>query len=311
MPCYYPLDGWRAKNPNDSGKYGIVFTRQEAQQDCPMKIPCGRCIGCRLERSRQWAMRCTHEASMYDHNCFLTLTYDADNVPSTGSLNLEDFQRFMKRFRQEVSPIKIRFFMCGEYGANNDPSNLSTLGRPHYHAIIFNYDFPDRKFFKNGKSGEPMYISAQLDKVWQLGHATIGDCTFKSAGYVARYCMKKITGDPAEKHYESFNPETAEVIQLKPEFGSMSTKPGIGRAWFEKYRHDIDKGWCTLKGVKMAPPKYYNKLYKELYGDEYCFIEERKQAAIDPMDPEQQPDRLRVREKVRKIRTKSLTRNIQ
>ncbi len=310
MPCYYPLDAYRAKSPNASGKYGIVFTKSEAQQDQPLKLACGQCIGCRLERSRQWAMRCTHESSLYEENCFLTLTYDEVNVPPTGSLNLVDWQRFMKRLRKQLSPKKIRFFMCGEYGVNDDINVLSVLGRPHYHAIIFNHDFADKKLLKTTKSGNKIYVSESLDSAWGNGISVIGDCTFESAAYVARYIMKKITGDEADDHYQGHDPETGEVIQKKREFTTQSMRPGIGREWFNKYRHDLDKGWCTIKGVKMAPPEYYNKLYEQNHDDSYCYIREAKQLAIDDMDIETSPNRLRVREKVRRIRTKVLTRTL-
>lgn len=144
MPCYYPLDGWRSKKPNQNGRFPVVFTADEAQIDMPMKIPCGNCIGCRLERSRQWAIRCLHESSLYDDNCFITLTYNEENLPYGESLNKRDFQLFMKKLRKAIAPKKIRFFACGEYGTNQDLTNLDTLGRPHFHAIIFNHDFADK-----------------------------------------------------------------------------------------------------------------------------------------------------------------------
>ena len=137
MPCFHPLEGYWSKDRNPSGKRSLTFNAREAFTDKKIDVPCGRCVGCRLERSRQWAIRCVHEASLYDNNCFITLTYDSDHVPSDGSLRVEDFQNFMKRLRKSVAPRRVRFFHCGEYGERGD--------RPHYHAILFNLDFDDRE----------------------------------------------------------------------------------------------------------------------------------------------------------------------
>ena len=141
MPCYYPIDGWRSKNVNpETGKRSIVFTKDQAFLDMPVKVPCGQCIGCRLERSRQWAMRCVHEAQLHEDSCFITLTYNDENLPDDASLNVKHFQNFMKEFRAAIAPKKVRFFHCGEYGEHNgtykheQSYGLSSLGRPHYHC---------------------------------------------------------------------------------------------------------------------------------------------------------------------------------
>lgn len=145
MSCFYPLDGWRSREPNQNGKFPIVFDRKAAQLDSPLKIACGRCIGCRLEYSRNWAIRCMHESSLYDDNCFITLTYDDDHLPENGDLLYSDFQNFMKRLRKRYSPRIIRFYMCAEYGSPPPDDLWNNLGRPHYHALLFNLDFPDKQ----------------------------------------------------------------------------------------------------------------------------------------------------------------------
>jgi hypothetical protein len=133
MPCYFPITAWRSKDgKNEAGKWPVVFKPTAGYLDKELKLPCGRCIGCRLERSRQWAVRCVHEASLHEKNCFITLTYSPENLPKDGSLDVSHFQKFMKRFRKRFGP-GIRFFHCGEYG--------ESLSRPHYHACIFGFDF--------------------------------------------------------------------------------------------------------------------------------------------------------------------------
>ena len=111
MPCYHPLTAYYARKENDSGKRSLVFDVSLALADVPVQIPCGRCIGCRLDRSLSWALRCVHEASLHDQNCFVTLTFNDSSLPSDASLKVADFQNFMKRLRQEVSPRKVRFFI--------------------------------------------------------------------------------------------------------------------------------------------------------------------------------------------------------
>ena len=140
MPCYNPLKGYRSRTLNASGKRSIVFNLREGYVDQPIEVPCGQCIGCRLERSRQWAVRCVHEASLYKNNCFVTLTYSDDKLPSDGSLHFDHFQKFMKRLRRFYDDSRIRFFHCGEYGEQ--------YSRPHYHCCLFNFDFVDKKFWK-------------------------------------------------------------------------------------------------------------------------------------------------------------------
>ena len=252
MPCYSPLRGWRSAERNENGKRSIVFNPRYALRDMPVDVPCGQCIGCRLERSRQWAVRCVHEASLYDKNCFITLTYDDQHLPYDGSLNLDHFQRFMKRLRKRYGD-GIRFFHCGEYGEN--------FGRPHYHACLFNFDFPDREFWSQ-RQGVNLYTSAALAELWPYGFSSIGDVTFESAAYVARYVMKKVTGDAAEEHYTRVCEITGQIYERKPEYVTMSRRPGIGRGWVDKYLGDVyPSDFVVINGVKCRPPRFYDSIY--------------------------------------------------
>lgn len=198
MPCYKPLDAWRPDI--SSGVKKLIFQYNPKLCSSPMpelQVPCGRCVGCRLERSRQWALRCIHEARMHKQNCFITLTYNDENLPADKSLHYEDFQKFMKRLRRKFGE-GVRFYMCGEYGEN--------LGRPHFHACLFGVDFADKKLWRKSPSGAFLYRSATLEQLWPFGYSSIGDVTFETAAYVARYIMKKITGEAAELHYRFFRP---------------------------------------------------------------------------------------------------------
>ncbi len=243
MPCFYPLEGFR----DPSG--GFVFARHKST-GLAMKVPCGRCIGCKLERSRQWAVRCMHEASLHEDTSFITLTYSDEDLPRFGSLLMDDWQKFFKRLRRRVG--KVRFFGCGEYGER--------LGRPHYHACIFGYGFPDKVPWTT-RGGHTVYRSPLLESVWTFGQSEIGSLTFDSAAYVARYCVKKITGKDAEAHYECVDPETGEMGSRLPEFATMSRRPGIGAGWFDKYSAEVyPSDEVIVRGVAAKPPRFYDRL---------------------------------------------------
>jgi hypothetical protein len=251
MPCYSPLKAYRG-DVNKNGKRPLVFSKSESYNGDEVEIACGQCAGCRLERSRQWAMRIMNESQMHEQNSFITLTYNNENLPYPPSLDTKHYQDFMKRLRKHLDWKKIKYYHCGEYG---DETN-----RPHYHAIIFGHDFSsDRELLKKSFNGDNYYVSEQLQKIWGKGHCIIGDVTFESASYVARYVMKKQTGDSADEHYKITDPDTGEIFDLKPEYSTMSN--GIGKSWYEKYKKDIyPHDEVIVRGKPMKPPKYYDTL---------------------------------------------------
>ncbi|WNK12732.1 MAG: replication initiator protein [Microvirus sp.] len=241
MSCYFPLHAYKAKQ-KESDKISITFSRPQSWRGQPLNLPCGQCTGCRLERSRQWAIRCMHEASLHEQNSFLTLTYDDQNLPRNNSLHLGDYQLFIKRLRKFLEPKKVRYYHCGEYGEQNE--------RPHYHALLFGHDFDDKKKFS--KKGENyVYTSDTLSGLWEKGFAVVGSVTFESAAYVARYIMKKVTGEMAENHYG----------QRIPEYTTMSRRPGIGTGWFKSFQSDVyplDR--VITRGHPSRPPRFYDNL---------------------------------------------------
>lgn len=267
-----------------------------------MMLPCGQCIGCRLERSRQWAIRCHHEASLYRRNCFITLTFNNENLPRNLSVDVRDYQLFMKRLRKEYG-AGIRFFHCGEYGEK--------FGRPHYHACLFNFDFPDKKHWKTTKD-TPLYTSSKLQELWPFGYCSIGAVTFNSAAYVARYITKKITGQKAEEHYTWIDPETGEIHQRKPEYITMSRKPGIGREWLRKFQTDVyPDDFLIINGSKIKPPKYYDSQYEIEYPDDYKQVRLQRSKSAKHKADDNTPDRLKVREKVQQSKMRALSRSLE
>lgn len=249
MPCYHPMPAVRMKD----GSVKFV-SRQKRGVDGDLWLPCGQCIGCRLERSRQWAVRCLHEASLHQDNCFITLTYDESTVPAGGTLKYRDFQLFMKRLRKFVGR-RVSFYCGGEYG--------ETTARPHYHACIFGFDFPDKVRFKRSSDGSWLYTSKLLERLWPHGIVTTGDVTFASAAYIARYCVQKVTGQLAESHYRVITND-GEIIDRTPEFNHMSLNPAVGKRWLEKYMTDVyPRDYVIVNGVKVKPPAYYDVLFEK------------------------------------------------
>lgn len=283
MPCYHPLKALR-----DSS--GVRVLNSDAAI-FNLTLPCGQCVGCRLERSRQWAMRCIHEASLYEHNCFVTLTYDDAHVPLDGSLNHSHFQLFMKRLRKAFPTNSIRYYMCGEYGGER--------GRPHFHVILFNHTFTDLSLWRKSDADSSLFRSATLERLWPFGFSSIGSVTFESAAYVARYIMKKVTGDKMHRAYDAVNIETGEIFTRLPEYNRMSLKPGIGAAWFEKFSSDVFPHDRVVRdGVESKPPRYYDKLLSRSNPDLLINIKSKRELDISKRMSDNTPSRLRAKELV-------------
>lgn len=324
MPCYSPLQAYRPNLTKTDGNRQLVFTKENANIDQPLEIPCGQCIGCRLEKSRQWAMRCLNEKERYENNCFLTLTFNPEQMPSDGSLHVRDMQLFMKKLRRKFVRGKmnpIRFFLCGEYGDN--------FGRPHYHILLFNHNFQDRVLWKKSNSGEDMFRSKMLEDLWSigkgknkksLGYSTVQDVTFESCAYVARYIMKKVTpaharSDPTlDNHYsEKPHPHTGEIHSVKPEFITMSRNPGIGTEWFDNFwTDDYPSDTHTSRGKQMRPPKFYDKLFEKIDSHAASIIRNNRIVYAKSQDPsEKTQKRILVKLHHKELTIKSLKRELK
>lgn len=299
---------------NKNGKRPLVFKRSDGFEDMPVDVPCGQCIGCRLERSRQWAVRCEHEASLYSDNCFLTLTFNDDNLPDSNSISVRDVQLFMKRLRKKFKGLDaverdgkitypIRFFACGEYGDKN--------ARPHYHVCLFNFDFSDKVLYRVDNNNR-LYTSNDLMTLWPYGFSIVGALTFQSAAYVARYITKKVTGDVADDHYSYVNNDTGEIFDRVSEFVTMSRRPGIGSDWYDKYKDDVFMSDTVIvNGVKCRPPSYYSVQLEKTDTKSYNLIKRRRATRASIYSEDNTPDRLKVREKVQSARMAMLPRRLE
>lgn len=278
MACTSPLVAYRLDNGS------ISFGAKSGQGDA-LTLPCGQCMGCRLERSRQWAVRCVHESKMHADNCFITLTYSDDFLPENGNLHYPHFQLFMRYLRRRFSDVKVRFYMCGEYG--------TTSGRAHYHACLFGVDFSDRVAFRQSDAGFMSYTSETLSSLWKFGDAWVGDLTFESAAYCSRYITTKLLGNAAKDVYH-VNRITGELFVRVPEFTKMSLKPGIGRPFYDRFRSDMfPHDRVVIRGAVSKPPRYYAKLYSKSHPSEWEDISFNRLLSCNPA--EQEFERLRAR----------------
>lgn len=231
----------------------------------PWKLPngfpvkCGQCMECRLGYSREWAIRMTHEQISHARSCFLTLTYDRAHLPAHGQLVKRDLQLFLKRLRKNVGPL--RYVACGEYGERHL--------RPHFHVALYGHDFAeDRLFYKSNRAGQHLYTSRTLGLSWTAGVALVGELTFESCAYIARYITKRLhSSDKLSLLPLHVDAETGEIIYRNPEFLLCSkgrkSGEGIGGEWFKRFFDSdvLSHGRViTSQGTPAPVPRYYKKL---------------------------------------------------
>lgn len=294
MSCFHPLKGYRGVDG------GFRYSSRHSPDQVLMTVRCGQCIGCRLDRAREWGVRIAHEASLHDESSFLTLTYSPEALPDDYSVSIRAVQLFFKRLRKAISPARVRYFVCGEYG---DPERGR---RPHYHAIVFGFGFPDKVVWRRSKSGHLCYRSAFLEKLWPYGSSEIGSVTRETGAYVARYCLKKVGGPPAADHYRWLHPGTGEVVELRPEFAVCSRRPGLGAGWLRRFETDaFPSAFLVLEGRRCPIPRFYSKLVSE--EQRAGAAEEVAYRALARLG-DCTPDRLQVREELQVMKQDRLKR---
>lgn len=252
MECIRPL-----KAGFDSD-YNLTFSQKKFNKElAPLQFPCRKCLACRLNMAREKAIRCIHEAKMHDQNMFLTLTYDQDNL-GDGRLHYIDFQLFMKKLLKHANKnihckenrIHIPFMVTGEYGDKTK--------RPHWHAIIFNYRPTDAKKKYTHHTGETVYESEEISKLWGKGLIEFASVNLETAGYVARYAAKKLGhGNDQDHDYHPIH--------------KTSSKRAIGKSFLEKYYLDIfNAGFVVLpNGQKASIPRYYVDWLKKNHPEKF------------------------------------------
>ena len=203
-------------------------------------VPCGKCMGCRIKRTEEWAIRILDEASYYKTSTFLTLTYSDEYLPEDGSLRKEELVLYIKRLRSRLDGREIKYYAAGEYGEKN--------GRPHYHLILMNVGM--KKDFE------------VMDKAWSKGHIYVRPVVAETVRYVTAYVQKKLSGPKAKEEYG----------EKQAPFNIMSK--GIGKRWALENIDYLNKyKGITVKGKNVGIPRYYTKVAPidlgklEYYGD--------------------------------------------
>ena len=301
-----------------TGSRPVVFTPPSTDRWNAIQVPCGQCIGCRLDKSRDWAIRCVHEAKLHDRNCFITLTFNDEALKDRGhsSVAVRDMQLFLKRLRKKSS-VKIRVFYCGEYG--------DILGRPHYHACLFNWDFEDKKRWRKNGRGDVIYRSELLAQLWPFGFSSVGALTWESAAYVARYLIKKQVGKAARNGCSMstavLNYRTGRIEPRSQEFARMSrggrtpqgeNQGGIGRLWADRYQKDwyrIDG--CVHEGRRLRLPRYYDSRYELVDREHLEEVKAKRVGKAEEHAYDQTEERLRAREMVKKSKMGRLVRSLE
>lgn len=262
MPCEHPRDAWR---PTIGGP--IHFNQpRNGHTYTKIEIPCGTCILCQQEKARQWAVRITHEAKQWDESSFLTLTYDEDNIPTYGSLQYEDLQKFWKRLRKQIGPL--RYYAVGEYG---DESL-----RPHYHACLFGHAFTEKRTILR-EGAQMLWTNKQILEAWGMGHVSVGALNFQTAQYTASYVLKKLV---SKQKYVRVDEETGELIPLEQPRSFMSRN--LARQWWDSYgHHTTAHDIVVINGKKQKPPKAYDRWLGEVDEKKLEEIKEtRKENAV-------------------------------
>lgn len=265
MVCFFPMKAYRGREGGHAK--GMTFSPQKSVGSGYLHtLPCGICLGCKMDRAEGWAIRSAHEARMCaDHapgnpgSVFLTLTFDPEHLPRDNSVSLERLQVFVRALRYRLERdgvvIRVRYYAAAEYG--------ELRGRAHYHLLLFGFRFPDRTHWTTVR-GHRLYKSELLSLAWPYGNALIGDVTYKSARYVAGYVSKKVGGPKAADHYHRQSPVDGEWYDVEPEFSVMSKKPGLGKSWFEMFKSDVfPSDQVIIDGHPRKPPRYYEQMLSD------------------------------------------------
>lgn len=321
MACSFPQKGFVGRN----GQF--VTSRKMSPTGAPMQIACGRCAGCRKKRAAQWATRISHESMFHEASCFVTLTFNDEHLPSDYSVSVRTAQLFIKKLREHLwrnYKIKISFFLVAEYGSKGDPINGKDKGRPHYHVIIFGYDFSDDRYlWRKSPRGHDYFRSPLLETVWPYGNCDLTGLTFANAAYCARYSFKKLGGALADSHYSRVHPVTGEVHQVEREFMLCSKRPAIGLRWFQEYESDaFPSDFVVVEGRKRPIPDYYSRKLKGRFAsstadpealvpkdDLYPVLQKRKKNSA-AHSSDRTPERLAVLNECEELREKRLERDL-
>lgn len=306
---------------------GMGLASRKAWGDTIVELPCGRCAQCRVDKANDWATRCHHESKMHRHPdgspnaCMITLTFENEGLllrelkqgTHPSSLDVRDWKLFAKKLGQhrlrkqrreekslglEKGPRRgFRYFHVGEYGGENK--------RPHYHALLFGEDFSEDRIWTKDERGNACATSATLDKLWGYGRTDIRPMTPETVNYCCRYVTKKLNGEMLKNSLERLDPDTGEIITVRPEYATMSLKPGIGATWYERFKDDVfPDNFVVVKGTKKKVPRFYLRRLQKEDKELYERVADAAHKSAAGRVQEQTPERRLVRERVLRSKQK-------
>lgn len=260
MPCYAPVTVTVRRTPGVPGHRGSLDE---------LEVGCGKCLGCRSDQARQWAIRMHHQSQIATSSYFVTLTYSDENMPEGSSLEPDHLKSFWKKLRQDrqrdyakrfpklpMGEINRRasfqYYACGEYG----PSTL----RPHYHLALYSLDLLDLYPWRDSDSG-PVFRSPYLESHWQLGNVEVSKLGFGASAYIAGYVREKLE---TPINYDRVDPTTGETWEVQPIFARMSRNPAIGLEWLKRFWSDVyPRDLIAIQGRESKPPRYYDRVMED------------------------------------------------
>lgn len=292
----------------------------------PGTFRCGRCQGCRAQKTMEWKLRIMMEARYFTDNWFVTWTLADQYLPDDFSVHKETHQKLIKRIRYEYNNdivrqddgrIGLRHYGIGEYGCDETKTQ-----RPHYHTILLNLPLNDLDQIENSKSGFPQWQSKRLEKCWPFGRVTIGKAEPSTISYTTGYQFKKLGGKKAEEYYTRPHSVTGEICKVNPEFGLMSRNPGLGYRWIEEFRvTDLQHDFMVIDGRKIALPQFAVRERTEMLSDDENegfsdrfwdklerSVRAKRSDAYARRQADMTPERLAVREELHFLRTQHLAR---
>lgn len=311
MPCFQQRQLYRKPGG------GVTLTANDGAAlmgtHFNLKVNCGHCLGCRIQKTAGWAIRSVHEAQMHPKrfdqktqqwvggNSFLTLTYRDEitidkrgqpiGLPNDRGLRIQHWKNFAKKVRNHCGPF--RYLHIGEYSPAPE-------FRPHYHALIFGHDWAsERTELKQEPWKSPLFVAPVLTLLWPHGIHSIGELNYKSAAYVAGYALKKLTGKYAERENERVDQDTGEWWEVPPEYATMSRRPGLGSTWFDKYMNDVyPSDECVVDGKELRPPTYYDDLLKRKDPQLHAKVELKRQQHVTQNFQNHTDKQLNIREEI-------------
>lgn len=297
MSCSRPRRAWRASWDGET----VVFQKHLGRPGTEFELPCGKCLLCRKKYVNDWVIRLIHEAKMHDSTCCVTLTYEDRYLPPNGELCLKDMQSFLGKLRKYIKKEfgkRIRYFYCAEYGSDN--------GRPHYHLIIFGFDFShDRRPINGRDNPNPKFRSESLTKLWGKGLTDIGQVNGSTCRYVMKYCLKSDQQN-AKRDPHIIRPYAAPARRVETlPFHRQSTNPGIGHGYYKDNSENMyirDKAGVRNQngGVTYySIPRYYNRKLGEDEPDSLEWMQEQR--ALAALEHPVPIERLLAREEILRL----------